>query len=321
MKLENLTPPRAVHFERFRVRFDLCLVGHFERFRVRFDLEYTYIIYTLINIREDDQLFMTIETIRLHRKYIDVDSDLKLTEDQLVVMSYLELLRTRNNRVLTTMKVLSHMIPLHHKRIRQAIGEMALLGVLSVTNCNGDRSILDIRMSKYESGGFIQIPCDWLYEKRFSARGLVVYVYVATWHNQNNQNNALIGSVEYMSTMLGVSESTAKRVLQQAIDEGVVEKERGTTVVINGVPKQTPNRYKLTPEYQYWTQSVDDVLEECSSDNEWYAMDEADFAYIAKELEKIGVSDFFSSIANYNPITQEVNLNSLKIHNIIIKKC
>ncbi|MGR9049233.1 hypothetical protein ACQ4XT_11440 [Halobacillus faecis] len=191
------------------------------------------------------------KSIRLYNKFVEENSEYKLSVDELYLYSVLRRLINRNEEVVTNMDVLEQYIKFYSKQ--QKSREYLKECLLSLINrqivhvdgkINSFSSLLTFTFTE-NLGGYEYIPFEQFdsYEKRIYN---YIYMCVAKWKGKG----AFICTKNRWGDILGIHPKTAEKYVNECVDNGLIYKRPGdftSNEKRKGQKSQEPNQYKIVP--------------------------------------------------------------------------
>lgn len=251
-----------------------------------------------------------IFTVNIDTRYIDMELGMKLEEEELMVLCYAIMHKNVQNQFVTSAKMLEEITPLSSNKVVKALRGLVTKDIISADSDIDKKSFVRLTLPEtvnHKSGlSYVRVPFQWLHDKVFSARELYIYVLVARWHNENSPQKPLVATYSHIADLLGVGISTAQKAVREAESRGLVEVQSGDFIMVNGRPKQAPNKYFLGNQFKYWVESSakDDKLG-------WVKATDDILAKVVQILESAENTEFFMDVSCYNPRTEMINLDKL----------
>lgn len=194
--------------------------------------------------------------IQINNQLLEVSNEFHLTSEELYVYSLLSMSRNLRGQIYTTPSTIHDMghikLASSQKRAVQNIKDSLISlrdkKVIKFTNADGEvadafkaNDTLLVELSEFNTEGHTQLHFD-VFDEIKDIRHLHVYLAVFKWANSGDGTFTCAKS--RWAKILKCSESTAIKVVNEAVDAGVIYKNIGD---YNETGKQNTNQYRTTP--------------------------------------------------------------------------
>ncbi|WP_223553414.1 hypothetical protein [Lysinibacillus sphaericus] len=194
--------------------------------------------------------------IKINNQLLEVSSEFHLTSEELYIYSLLSMSRSLRGQIYTTPSTIHDMghikLARSQKRGVQAIKDTLISlrdkKVIKFTNVDGEitdafkaNDTLLAELSEFDTIPYTQLDLE-VFDEIQDIRHLHVYLAVRKW--KNGENGVFTCAKSSWAKVLKCSETTAIKVVNEAVDAGVIHKNIGD---YNETGKQNTNQYRTTP--------------------------------------------------------------------------